>query len=380
GVGVFYEAPLFFQYRSPIFRSLPFVSRAVLVRPALPIDTSLASASGPLETESFTFEPEAASVVRYNLVGQRELGRGTVVTLGYVGSRGRNLFGQGDTNTARPEILADGSEFFPEDAPRRNPAFLAVDTIFQGFRSRYDSLQVGVVHRRESLRLQAAYTLGSSRDNRSGSGGRQEFTNGQARTFDPYDLDRDWGPSDFDVRHNLVANASWEFRLGRGWLGDGWQVNGIATYASGLPFTPIIPGDPDRDGSDSNVARPDALPGATTVPAGGRSAERWFDPAAFSFPTLGTRGNAGRNSLRGPALALVDVGLVKTVPLRGTAKLQLRLEVFNVLNRANLDLPLNDQDGAAVFDDGGQPNPTAGRISRTVTDAREAQIALKLIF
>jgi hypothetical protein len=381
GFGVFYEPLLFFHYRNPVFRMLPFVSRAVVSRPPLPVDPSQATAEGPLETEAFVFEPRAAKSYQYNLVVQRDLGRDTALTVAYVGSHGVDLFGQGDANTAIPEIRPDGAEFFPEGSERRNPNFLTVDSILQGFRSDYDGLQVAVArHGARGPQLQLSYTLGSARDNRSGSGGRQEFVNGQARTFDPYDFDKDLGPSDFDVRHSLAASVSYDLPLGQGRLREGWRVNAIATCAAGMPFSPIIPGDPDRDASDSNVGRPNVAPGASTEPDGGRTANRWYDPAAFSFPEPGTRGNAGRNSLRGPSLALVDLSLQKTTTLSGRWRLQVRAEVFNLLNRANFDLPLNDEDGAAVFDDQGTPNPTAGRITRTVTDAREVQVAVKLLF
>jgi hypothetical protein len=283
-------------------------------------------------------------------------------------------------NTALPQIV-NGQEFFPAGSPRRNPAFGTMRTILQGFRSEYNGLHVGLLKRRtHGLQLQASYTLGYSNDNRSGSGGRQEWRNGQSRTFDPYDYDRDWGRSDFDVRHNFVANLSYDLPLGNSSLGRGWQLNAIGTFASGVPFTPIIPGDPDRDGSSDNVARPNVVPGASTVPQGGRSANRWFNPEAFAFPGAGFRGNAGRNILEGPNLAVVDLSLLKTQKLSGAWSLQFRFEVFNVFNRANLDIPINDPDGAAVFNDQGQRLPDAGRIFNTITDAREVQFGLRLLF
>ena len=217
-------------------------------------------------------------------------------------------------------------------------------------------------------------------DNRSGTSGRQEYENGQARTFDPFDFNKDWGPSDFDVRHNLIMNASYDLP-GRGRLLSGWQVNMIGVYASGVPFTPIIPGDPDRDGSTDNVARPNLVAGCNpnNVP-GGRSVNMWFNPLCFAFPALGTRGNAGRNILRGPDLRTVDLSLVKTTPIAGGYSAQIRFEVFNVFNRANFDLPANTTDGEAIFDETGNRLPDAGKITSTASDARSFQLALRLTF
>ena len=254
-------------------------------------------------------------------------------------------------------------------------------TIIQGFRSEYNGFTLGFIKRRTNgLQLQTSYTYGRSLDNRSGNGGRLEFRNGQARTFDPYNLDRDWGRSDFDVRHNLVLNFSYDLPFGTSRFGQGWQANVVGTFASGVPFSPVIPGDPDRDATSDNVGRPNVVPGISTVPAGGRGPEMWFNPAAFAFPGAGFRGNAGRNILVGPGLAVVDLALAKVHKLSGRTSLQFRVEVFNLLNRANFDLPANDPDGAAVFDDQGVLLPTVGRIFNTATDAREVQVAIRLTF
>ena len=380
GFGVFYEAPLFYLFRSPIFRTPPFVERALVSRPRFPIDPAAVVAEGTPETESIAFDMGSTYSLQWNVSVQRALPFDSVLGVAYVGSRGNNQFGQGDLNTAIPQV-ADGQDFFPAGAPRRNPGFGTVRTVFQGFRSRYSGLHLSLLKRRShGVAFQAAYTYGSSRDNRSGAGGRQEWRNGQSRTFDPYDRDRDWGRSDFDVRHNFVINVSYDLPLGHGRLGGGWQVNAIGTFASGVPFSPIIPGDPDRDGSSDNVARPSMAAGVSTEPPGGRSADLWFNPEAFVFPGAGFRGNAGRNILDGPGLALVDVSLVKTQRLAGRLKAQLRLEVFNALDRVNLDIPANDPDGAAVFDESGRRLPTAGKIFNTISDPRELQLGIRFLF
>lgn len=382
GYGIFYEQPLFYQWRSVAFRSFPYVDRAVINSPTLPIDPTRLVPGAP-ETEAFEFDQDPTYVEQYNVNVQRELPFfGTVMSVGYVGSRGHNLFGQGDVNIAVPQIQEDGTEFFPPSPRRRNSNFGGIRGNMQGFSSRYNGLHVGVLKpRTHGLQLQASYTYGKSLDNRSGTGGRLEFRNGQARTFDPYNFDRDKGRSDFDVRHSFVANLSYDLPLGRGrWL-EGWQINLIGTYASGVPFSPIIPGDPDRDGSSENAGRPNVVPGCNAAaPTGGQGPNRWFNPECFSYPGRGFRGNAKRNSLEGPDLKLVDLSLVKTTTIAGNLQVQLRAEVFNLLNRANFGLPANDPDGAAIFNEGGARLPDAGKIFGIATDAREIQFAIKLLF
>jgi hypothetical protein len=82
----------------------------------------------------------------------------------------------------------------------------------------------------------------------------------------------------------------------------------------------------------------------------------------------------------GPGFATVDLSVIKTQALSGGTSVQLRFEVFNLLNRANFDIPFNDPDGQAIFDETGGRIPTAGRIFETSTDAREAQIAIRFLF
>jgi hypothetical protein len=242
-------------------------------------------------------------------------------------------------------------------------------------------MSLGWVKRQShGLQFQGSYTFGHSWDNRSGSGGRQEFRNGQGRAFDPYHKELDWGRSDYDVRHNLVLDSSYMLPFHGVSAVEGWQVSVIGTFASGVPFSPVIPGDSDRDGSTDNVNRPDIAPGVSTKPAGGQTPDHWFNPEAFVFPGAGFRGRAGRNILEGPGLATVDLAIVKNQPLAGKRSVQLRLEVFNLLNRANFDIPFNDPDGEAIFDDTGARIPTAGKIFATSTDAREMQIAIRFLF
>jgi hypothetical protein len=380
GYGIFYEQPLFHMYRSPIFRALPFVDRAVITRPALPISIAALATGGVPENELIQYDLDSTYMTQYNVNVQQQLPWDSAVTLAYIGSRGTNLMGSGDVNTAVPQIV-NGREFFPAGSPRRNRNFGTLRMNLQGFRSEYNGVSLGWLKRQSAgLQLQASYTYGSSMDNRSGSGGRQEFRNGQARAFDPYNVDLDWGRSDFDIRHNAVLSASYELPFSGSPVAAGWQISAVGTFAGGVPFSPIIPGDSDRDGSTDSVNRPDVVAGVSTKPSGGRTSERWFNPEAFAFPGAGFRGNAGRNILEGPGLALVDLSIVKSQRLAGRTSVQIRFEVFNLLNRANFDIPFNDPDGQAMFDDAGARIPTAARIFETSTDAREMQIAIRFLF
>ena len=380
GYGIFYEEPLFYQYRSPIFRALPYVDRAVITRPTLPVTLASLASGGVPENEVMQYDLDSSYMQQYNVNVQRQLPWDSAVTVAYMGSKGTDLMGSADVNLAIPQIV-NGREFFPANPVRRNPNFGTLRMSLQGFHSQYNGVSLGWVKRQSrGLQFQGSYTFGHSWDNRSGSGGRQEFRNGQGRAFDPYHLDLDWGRSDFDVRHNLVLDSTYLLPFNGPAVVEGWQLSVVGTFASGVPFSPVIPGDSDRDGSTDNVNRPNIAPGVSTKPAGGRTADMWFNPEAFVFPGAGFRGGAGRNIIEGPGLATIDLAIVKNTTLAGRRSIQLRLEVFNLLNRANFDIPFNDPDGEALFDDQGTRIPTAGKIFATSTDAREMQIAVRFVF
>ena len=103
---------------------------------------------------------------------------------------------------------------------------------------------------------------------------------------------------------------------------------------------------------------------------------QWFNPAAFLAPpnNSGFYGNLGRDTLIGPGLGTWDLSFLKDTRLRERLTLQLRAELFNVLNRANFSAP-----NAITFTPSGV-SPTAGLITSTSTSSRQTQFALKLLW
>ena len=96
--------------------------------------------------------------------------------------------------------------------------------------------------------------------------------------------------------------------------------------------------------------------------------DRWFDPGAFAVPSF-SYGNLGRNTLRSASVSDVDFSLFKNFRVRESLNFQFRGEFFNIFNIQNYGVP-----NSAVGD------PAEGRISNTVTNPRQIQLALKLIF
>ncbi|MBA3298017.1 MAG: hypothetical protein H0U19_13895, partial [Acidobacteria bacterium] len=80
----------------------------------------------------------------------------------------------------------------------------------------------------------------------------------------------------------------------------------------------------------------------------------------------------------GPGLATFDLSLVKSLKFGGARTLQLRVESFNLFNRANFSIPTVGN--LTVFSSPTEVNPTAGQITSTSTPARQVQLALRLSF
>jgi outer membrane receptor protein involved in Fe transport len=386
GAGLYYDPPLFSVYGNMTPRQEPYFKQIRITAAPFPnVFPLLATGQGFIDTFAIQFDPESPKVLHYNVNVQRELFDARVVaTVGYVGSRGWNLWREADFNNA---ISPDptGMTFPPVAAPqRRNPNFANIRYKMADAQSFYDSLQVGVVARpADGLQAQLSYTLGKSTDDQSSSLGRTEFSNGQARSVDPYNVRLNRGPSDFDVRHSLSMNFVWMLpytansSLGRA-LGDGWMISGIFTALSGVPMTPIYTFDHDRDATTDNEQRPNLAPGLKEPRTISRT--QVFSADDFVLPAVGSRGTFGRNQIWGPGLITFDPAIAKQIYLdeARSRSLQLRLEAFNVFNRTNFAIPTVGN--LTVFTSPTERNPSAGMITRTQTPGRQMQLAAILSF
>ena len=298
----------------------------------------------------------------WNVGLQRQLGRSSMFDVAYVGSRGHDLISARDVNQPAPSTTVPNL--------RPNPLFADVTLIESRGSSRYNALQLRYQQRREAgVSVLGAYTYGKSTDNASGFFASAGDPNFPQNSLDPDDEE---GRSSFDVRHRFSLGLSWmPVFEGNIWVRD-WEVHAVATLNSGRPFTVALHPDLDRSNTGrsnlgfGNNDRPN-VSGDPSLSSDDRSTERWFNTAAFSMPAFGTFGNAGRNILQGPGYRNLNLGIMRLVPL-GKGRLQLRLEIFNVFNRANFDLP-----------DAFLGSPTFGRIL-SAGSPRRIQFGVKALF
>jgi hypothetical protein len=344
------------------------------------------------------------AMLQYNLSVERQLPWQTAVMAAYAGSRGRDLMQITEGNPSTPQRSADGTPFWSGTEPRLNPNWGTYELHTAIGRSWYHALQLQVVKRMtHGLQFQSAYTWSKAIDQGSAQQG-SEANAGSAILSDPFDIDRDRGPASFDTRHVYRFNAIYQVpqfvrQRVAGAVLNGWRVSGIVSLRSGLSFTPGEQTNRSRSGVGGGGVlpgvsvpdRPDVLPdvsfseitsgesrGCGTIAAGTPlgTPTLWFDPCAFSLQPAGFLGNAGRHILRGPALATVDLSVAKDIDLKALGRLEFRVEVFNLLNRANFDLP-----NFVVFS-GTAPTPlaSAGVVTSTATTARQVQLAVRYEF
>lgn len=335
--------------------------------------------------DQFATNPEKSQVWQYSADVQRQLGETTVLKLGYRGSRARNQARLADFNKALPIDVVDGLPVFSATPVLRNPTFGPMILALTDGEASYNGLLVELSKRFSGgLQFQSAYTLSKMIDDASSvrSSIGRNVGGGNATSYDFPEYDR--GLSDFDMRHNFVANINAELPVGANRrvplsgtadaILGGWQVSGIVTLTSGRPET-ITMGTTVLTTRLGSGRRPDLVPGGDANPVLG-GPDQYFDPSQFT-PAPPTRyGTVGRNTLIGPGLALVDLSVMKHFPIRALtdrSRLSLRVDVFNLLNRANFSQP-----STSVFDGRGRPNAAAGRITSTATPARQAQLSVRM--
>ena len=354
----------------------PDTPRVVYQNPTFP-NPPFERASG-LSIRPVQWDLVTPSIHVWNVNVQREIGAQTAIMIGYAGSRGLNLLRSNDLNTAAPAIGADGQPFFAANLPRINTAWTTIEAKTSDGDSWYKAFIVEARRRvSNGVSFQASYTWSDSEDTTQASTFFSDATNGTTSAFPEFIPDYNRGPSDFNVRHSVVANATWEMLWGL-------RLSAIATYRSGYPLTVFVQNNRSRSlwqpslGPGIGRDRPSYAPGFDGDNAVTGNPDQWFNPQAFALQPAGTFGNTGRGDFEGPDMRMVDLSLTKDVRFNSSSAVEFRLEVFNVFNRANFGVPsLTAFAGSA---DGEAPLANFGRIRNTVTTARQVQLGVRVRF
>jgi len=308
-------------------------------------------------------------MLQYLFNVQRELDSSTALEIGYLGSHSYRLERMFDWNETIPGVTGSVQSRKPY------PEFTKVQEIGNVAQARYNSLAIKVTRRlHDGLSVLGAYTLSKSEDNGSGI---RTLTGDTLFPQNSFCLDCEWGLSVFDVRHRFVASILYELPFGGGKsfmqngagaaILGGWQISTIISKSSGFPRTAYV--GTDRSNTAGGQDRPNVTGPDPNLAGDQQTIQQWFNTGAFALNTVGTFGNAGRNTIIGPGITRVDASIMRNFRLTTNKTLQFRLEGFNLLNT-----PIWGDPNTTLT------SPLYGTINTTRTPMRELQIGVKFVF
>jgi hypothetical protein len=311
---------------------------------------------------------QTPKVQQFSLGPEVQLGASMVAAVEYVGNRTRNGRRLRNLNEG---IITSSGVVFPYAQFGYGNAFL--EQIVTNGRADYNALQTRFSRRMtDGLAFNLAYTfskaMGDYLDHLSAGGGAVgNFP------LTAYDMGRDYGPLAFDIPHRFVASFIYELPWGRGsqsplgLVARDWVVNGILSLNAGRPFT-VTATDVAGTGP-GRISRANCI--GDPLPDGfDQTLDAWFNIAAFAPTTAGTYGNCGANTLRGPSSKSMNLSLFRSIPFGSAQRLELRVETFNLFNWVNYGFPASSVSNLNTF----------GRITSTLGDPREIQLAVKFYF
>jgi hypothetical protein len=308
------------------------------------------------------FNQHASYMKSWNASIQQELSPNTRLQIAYVGNHGEHLIG--------PAInINEFSGYYYTHGPFAN--FGSISYASAQSTSSYDSLQVTLIHRfSKRWSLNVNYNYSHCLDDEP-----QLF----AGYNYPSDVMSDYGNCDNDIRQALNFNyiyAAPSIPHIPYAIGGGWQINGITTMRSGLPYS--IYGADATEGLTSGLA--DSALGVSRtptnydLPAHQLNINAWYQAPAMTI------GNSGRNTVFGPSALNWDIGIMKHFKVRENQNIEFRAEMFDLANTPQFGNPGNN----ILYPNFGQTTGTIGPAATIATvgsgTQRQVQFALKYNF
>jgi hypothetical protein len=326
-----------------------------------------------------------AYIIQYNLTVQKQFGQ-NVVSVGYVGEVARHLQYAPNQNIPLPSTGALNPLVYSGVLPNVS----SINFYTATGASEFNSAQFTFERRySKGLTVNANYTFARNLTNISDGGTTGAATVGAIL---PSNRAYDWGNSDIGIKNRFSFRANYELPFGKSATGlmkyatAGWQLNTLAFWQSGIPFTVL---DAAFSPALSNVStlvttdRPNVISGASYA-ATSQTYSNWINLNAFTPQVKGTVGNEARDQLYGPHQRSVDFSVFKDFPLKERMKLQFRAEVYNLSNTENFGQPNVTITKWSANTPGGVPLNAGqfGQItaSNAALNPRQFQLALKLIF
>ena len=319
-------------------------------------------------------------VQSYNFNVQQTLAEGTVLQVGYVGSKGTKMYRVRDINQATPGVGGSIQARRPYNS--QYPDFAGIYELEASASSNYNALQAYLRRRfSQNLTLFVSHVWSHSIDD--ASNGICSCTAGVSLPQNSFDLRPEKAVSSFDQRQRFTVNFVYDLAVLPRVLGkapkrltEGWQVSGIYGIGSGVPITPFWSGAAPSGSGEASNDRPNAIGNPNNGP---KRWDAWFNTAAFTPAAPGTFGNAGRNTIIGPRNNIADLSVIKSTRIAEKAHLQFRAEFFNLFNHPNFALPNVTANSSGFGTITSTPDVANGN---PLGDGgpRQAQLALKLTF
>jgi hypothetical protein len=352
------------------------------------------------------------TIYDWNVTAERQLRSDTVLHVSYVGLRGTHLRQDVDLNPG----VYNGTTASLQSRRPFQPYGDIIENRNNGANS-YNGLQIDVEKRPASggegilkhMTLLANYTYSKSMEyGLASNGGITDVgsSKGSGMSFyDPRQPAFETGLTDYDHTHRFVASYVWNLPrlshtngLVRNFAG-GWDWTGIYTVTTGDPLTVLSGKDQSQTGLGNDRADyigPSSQFGGALPPSQRRPCPStvkhcvaWMNDALFAQPAVGTYGNSGKNTFRGPLLWNIDTGLLKNfypMPSHENWNFQFRAEFFNVFNHPQFADPnLTFSNSSLAGGNGsfgnirGTVGVAAGNLAGTA-DSRIIQLALKVMF
>ena len=339
---------------------------------------------------NFPINPKSTYVAQWNATYQRQI-KDWVVSVSYLGNKTTHLWMAGEVNPAIYNPAPGASSTSNTQARRRltalnptyGPAYASVNTMDDGAVAHYQAVLLSLKHSfSHGFTLLTNYT-----DSYCVSD--QDFGAALAGSTNSFPFSRhiDWGPCNFDIRHNfnasLVANSSvkgspWARRL----LSD-WQLAPLFHAASGQPLT--ITSGIDNSLTGLGNDRPVQLLSsytATNHSCPGAPCYQFLNASAFIKNPIGSTGDVGRGALRGPGNVSFDVALSRRFRIGERITLEARGEAFNIVNHANFVGAIQGAGTANAAATTLNTNLSSSAFGKALAtfDPRILQLVLKLYF
>jgi hypothetical protein len=387
-----------------------------------PTGTTIDCGANPCTIMAVDPKLKTPEIYHWNLNVQHAFTPKLSLEVAYVGNHGSSLVGIRDINQNVPALDVLGDE---QSGRPFNPKFPYLSFIYQMgniYKSNYNALQATLTARHyHGLTFVAGYTYSHALDD---VGANWDFGAGSGLPQDSANPTKEYGSSDFDMRHRFTLAATYDLpgRKSFAHLLEGWQITSIVSLFGAQPWGPIDTGTDvsltgegvDRWNFSGNPADfkptrstgipffdgvtnpfPAACLAQATTPALMASLNAFgcyaVGNSVMTPPAVGTFGTMGRNTFRDFGFRNWDMSVVKNTKIGERLSAQFRVEFFNFLNHPNFANPFGGQNGWG-HNDPSAPGPGGFGCSCATPDvaasnpvigsggSRAIQLGLKFIF